>query len=33
VTPSPTVLTGNLLLLQTGDYIILQNGTGFIELQ
>jgi hypothetical protein len=26
-------LTGNLLLLQTGDYIILQNGTGFIELQ
>jgi hypothetical protein len=26
-------LSGNLLLLQTGDYIILQDGTGFIELQ
>ncbi len=32
-TPTPTTLTGNLLLLQTGDYIILQDGTGFIELQ
>jgi hypothetical protein len=31
--PTPTTLSGNLLLLQDGGYIILQDGSGFIELQ
>jgi len=33
VTPSPTTLGGNFLLLQDGGYVVLQDGNGFILLQ